>query len=81
MYNRDGQKQIMQLAIGRNYFTQSECPPLNAWPGFDGLEEDELDLFCWHIAAEICFLNMLFEQPCFAEENEYRYVFMRSHNS
>lgn len=61
------------LSDGEDYKT------IHGWDDLDSAEEEDVKLFVDHISVICLLYNMFFKKECFAQEQEYRMVFLCVH--
>ena len=75
---RDGR--IKHVTIERRLLSDGEdYKTIHGWDDLDSAEEEDVKLFVDHISVICLLYNMFFKKECFAQEQEYRMVFLCVH--
>lgn len=81
VYNHEEQISLMEQTIEKEIF---EFPHLykypNSWDEFNKITDDQIRKIASQFEMLVYYYNMFFKKECFSGENEYRFVFMCTHN-
>ena len=80
IYDHDEQIELLEDTIGRLLLSDGEdYKTIHGWDDLDSAEEEDVKLFVDHISVICLLYNMFFKKECFAQEQEYRMVFLCVH--
>ena len=80
IYDHDEQTELLEDTIERLLLSDGEdYKTIHGWDDLDSAEEEDVKLFVDHISVICLLYNMFFKKECFAQEQEYRMVFLCVH--
>ena len=80
IYDHDEQTELLEDTIERLLLSDGEdYKTIHGWDDLDSAEEEDVKLFVDHISVISLLYNMFFKKECFAQEQEYRMVFLCVH--
>ena len=80
IYDHDEQIKLLEDTIERLLLSDGEdYKTIHGWDDLDSAEEEDVKLFVDHISVICLLYNMFFKKECFAQEQEYRMVFLCVH--
>lgn len=80
IYDHDEQIELLEDTIERLLLSDGEdYKTIYGWDDLDSAEEEDVKLFVDHISVICLLYNMFFKKECFAQEQEYRMVFLCVH--
>lgn len=80
IYDHDEQIELLEDTIERLLLSDGEdYKTIHGWDDLDSAEEEDVKLFVDHISVICLLYNMFFKKECFAQEQEYRMVFLCVH--
>jgi hypothetical protein len=80
IYDHDEQTELLEDTIERLLLSDGEdYETIHGWDDLDSAEEEDVKLFVDHISVICLLYNMFFKKECFAQEQEYRMVFLCVH--
>ena len=80
IYDHDEQIELLEDTIERLLLSDGEdYKTIYGWDDLDSAEEEDVKLFVDYISVICLLYNMFFKKECFAQEQEYRMVFLCVH--
>lgn len=76
IYDREEQFKLIERTIEEGYFKNESIQNLNSWEDFNKITDKEIENLFHYLGYDIYIHNLFFKLQAFADENEYRFIFL-----